>query len=182
MHIRFLADTNVISETYKCKPHPVIANWIHGRPQLILSYPVILEIEMGIHSRKRHDPPAGERLRNWLDRLLETSDSVLLDSSPSVAQLQAEMMEVPALRFLWRTPTSKRLRPPGQDLAIAALAIEHQLPIATVNVRDFMAIHEYFPLPGVFDPSTLLWNAAPTPRSRRRRGVSVLPLTEAALA
>jgi predicted nucleic acid-binding protein len=174
MDIRsFLADTNIISETYKPKPHPVIKSWFLKQPELVLCYPVILEIEMGIASRSRHDPAGGDRLRRWLDRLLDTSGNALLEMTVSAAQLQARMMEVPALRGLWKIPNSKRLRPPGQDLAIAALSIEHQRPIATVNTRDFMLINEYFPLPGVFDPSVQLWNVARKPKSRRRRGVPV---------
>jgi len=183
MHVcSFLADTNIISETYKPKPHPVIEEWFLENPELILCYPVVLEIEMGIAIKSRYDPDAGECLRIWLDRLLDTSGHAPLEMTFAAAQLQARMMEVPALRCLWKMTNSKRLRPPGQDLAIAALSIEHQRPIATVNTRDFMLINEYFPLPGVFDPSLQLWNVARKAKSRRRRGMPLQPTPELAPA
>ncbi|WP_461512169.1 hypothetical protein [Rhizobium mongolense] len=44
---------------------------------------------------------------------------------------------------------------------IAATAIAHQMPIATLNVRDFLLIDRYFPLPGIFDPLSMEWIVDP---------------------
>jgi toxin FitB len=97
----------------------------------------------------------------------------------AVAQRQADMMQVPCLRDLWIS-RPRLSRPPGQDLAIAALAIENQLPIATNDCGDFLKINEHFPLPGVFTPAVQAWIIPRAMKSRLRRG-SLTPAPAAEL-
>ena len=51
----------------------------------------------------------------------------------------------------------------GQDLHIAATALVHRLPIATMNVADFMRINDCYPLPEVYDPLTDCWHTRMEP-------------------
>jgi hypothetical protein len=79
--------------------------------------------------------------------------------TPNVARLLGEMMCCRPLSNLWLS--SSIGRKPGQDLAIAAVAIVYEMPIATLDETDFTLIDEYFSLPGLFNPAFGTW---PVPR------------------
>lgn len=165
----FLADTNIISEIMKKKPNVALVEWLRRGHKLIISTPVILEIEWGICSVSRHDPEEGRRLRVWLDTLVAIAGEEILTASPDTLSIQARMMVVPELSGLWGQFEGKRRRPPAQDVAIAAIAIEHHLPILTHNTKDFVRINDHFPLPGVYSPATRSWTVPRVPRSPLRR-------------
>lgn len=65
--VRYLLDTNVLSEPARPKPNPGVIEWIENQPQIDLAISVLTlgEIEKGVAllapGRKR------ERLREWLD-------------------------------------------------------------------------------------------------------------------
>ncbi len=40
---------------------------------------------------------------------------------------------------------------------IAAIAIAHEMPLATLNIRDFALINAFFPLPGIYQPIQDQW-------------------------
>ena len=175
MNIRsFLVDTNILSEIEKPRPNPAITEWAQRKPTLILSYPVVLEIRWGIRSLERTNPDRAESLQNWLDAAVAAAGDTMPALTPAVAELQATMMEVPRLTHLWLNNPSRRRRPPGQDLCIAAIAIEYHLPIATLNTRDFIEINGLFPLPGVFNPATRKWAVQWVPHARRRLGLGTI--------
>ena len=44
---------------------------------------------------------------------------------------------------------------------VASVAIAHDAVIMTCNARDFMRVHELFPLPGLFDPLRREWHVRP---------------------
>lgn len=171
MNIRsFLADTNILSEIEKPRPNLAITEWTQRGPSLILSYPVVLEIRWGIRSLERSNPVRAESLRNWFDAIVAAATDSMPEITPAVADLQATMMEVPRLTHLWLNNPSRRRRPPGQDLCIAAIAIEYHLPIATLNTRDFIEINDLFPLPGVFNPAKRQWAVHWVPHAKRWQG------------
>lgn len=157
MNIRsFLVDTNILSETQKQRPKQNVRRWLFDTAPVAIPYPVIGEIEWGIASRARHDPEGAAALREWFDRLLATVH-YFPAMTPEVAKLEARMMELPALTNLWFSQAGSRRRAPGRDLCIAAVAIEHHLPIATLDVWDFQRIHKHFPLPGLYNPESDEW-------------------------
>jgi hypothetical protein len=65
------------------------------------------------------------------------------------------------LHDLWATSPVAKKPTLGQDLSIAAVAIIMGAPIATINVKDFMKIHRFFPLPGLYNPAIDRWFICP---------------------
>lgn len=170
MDIRsFLADTNILSQTIKARPDPDVIEWLRRGPKLIVSHPAIFEIEWGAWKLRRTDPERAGRIFQYLDELIDKAGSDIPPSTTFVTRLQARMAEVPELTNLGSPRYGKRRRPPGQDVAIAAYAIAYHLPIATLDTGDFAVINKYFPLPGVFDPSTRRWTIMWSPSKRLRR-------------
>lgn len=156
----FLLDTNVVSHASKKKQDPVIKHWFESQVTLAIPFPVILEIRRGIISVGKTHPHRAAELEAWLEAILQT-DFFYPTVTAEVADVLAEMYCCGPLKNLWymgkENPTA-----PGQDLFIAAIAITHRLPIATLDWHDYLLIDTYFPLPGLYNPATEAWSRSET--------------------
>jgi len=156
----FLIDTNVISNSIKAKPNPVVTAWMLAQETIAIPFPVFLEVERGIAERRRTDPSRADALSAWFDDV-QAAKFLYPESTPEVARLLGSMMSCRPLSHLWTGVSSYKGRKPGQDLFIAAIAICHDLPIATMDQRDFGLINDYYALPGVFNPAAGTWDVLP---------------------
>jgi predicted nucleic acid-binding protein len=121
----YLIDTNVISELRRREPEPRVLAWFEQRPaaQLYLSVLTLGEIRRGVERLA-----AGERqeaLRTWLEAELPAFFSGrLLPVDAAVAQRWGRLM-------------AEMGRPlPAIDSLLAATALEHNLVLATRNLKD----------------------------------------------
>ncbi|MGF9564989.1 PIN domain-containing protein [Neorhizobium sp. BT27B] len=163
----FLLDTSVLSEAQRVKPSPEVQRWLRRQQRIAIPFPVILEIEQGILDVIETKPHKGHELREWLSELLE-SEFEYPEVTPRVAAILAEMMCCAPLKNFWFiNPDGKKDKKPSQDLFIAAVAIVHALPLATLNDRDFQSINRFFPIPGVFNPGSGQWPVAKPGSSKR---------------
>ncbi len=152
----FLLDTNIISNASRKKPHPVVAEWLEAQTRLAIPFPAILEIETGIIEKHRTDPFKARELLDWMDGVLDT-DFEYPVPTPQVARVLAELTCCRPLTNLWFANPQADKPKPGQDLFIAATSIVYDMPVATLNVRDFELIDSHFPLPGVYNPAFGIW-------------------------
>ena len=65
--MRWIADTNVISETARKQPHPSVSQWIEETPneQVFTTVVTIAEIRFGIALQQ--DPARAQELNRWLE-------------------------------------------------------------------------------------------------------------------
>ncbi len=153
----FLLDTNVLSNSSKMKPDPEISRWLRAQSRVAIPFAAILEMEIGISNATINNPPKALALTEWLDGVLQTEFEYAIPT-PAVARKLAEMYCCNHLTHLWYTdPDRPKKRRPGQDLFVAATAIAYKIPIATCDSKDYQAITAWFPLPGVYNPSTGVW-------------------------
>lgn len=153
-------DACVLSETSKAQPDLRILLWLAEVRKLVIPMGAIIEFEQGIRLKAQHDLEAAVRLSEWLDNLLTTGIK-LLDTDTAVARKYGEMRACGALKpFFLTNPDAKMVRG-GQDVHIAAAAIAHGFTIATFNVKDFLLIHRWFNIPGLYDPKANHWYIVP---------------------
>lgn len=123
--MKFLVDTNILSEPTKPEPEPRVLEWLrHNEPALVVNPIVLGELEYGIlllpASRRR------TRLQHWF------ADGVrrirVVDWDADTASKWAEL-----LARLKR----RGLAMPIKDSLIAATALTHGLTVATRNTGDY---------------------------------------------
>ncbi|MGC2446134.1 MAG: type II toxin-antitoxin system VapC family toxin [Candidatus Sulfotelmatobacter sp.] len=122
--IRYLLDTNVVSELRKRKPHGAILAWMDTlRPeQIFLSAVTIGELQAGAELARKTDPAKAAEIENWL-LVREGAFSVI-------------PMDSACFREWARLKTGKSSEL-IEDAMIAATARVHGLHVATRNEKDF---------------------------------------------
>lgn len=125
MTVRYLIDTNVISELRRRQPQPQVVQWFaqHPAQQLFLSVLTLGEIRRGVERL-----PAGSRremLLQWLqDELPAFFAGRLLGIDAAVAHR-------------WGCLLAEAGRPlPSIDSLLVATALEHDLVLVTRNLKD----------------------------------------------
>jgi predicted nucleic acid-binding protein len=125
--VSILVDANVLSEATKPEPDPRIVSWLRANQSVLVVDPIILgELRFGILRL-----PSGarrKRLQRWFDEGVRRIQCVAWDAATGLrwARLLAD------LRARGRAM-------PIKDSLIAATALVHGLPLATLNRRDFEA-------------------------------------------
>jgi toxin FitB len=127
--VKWLLDTNVVSESVRPRPNQKVLAWIAAHPsdELAISILTLAELRSGIAALadKAREPPFNAWMKayvipNFGERTLPLTIEILVD------WLQ--------LSHLLRAKGKPRI---AVDLLIAATARIHDLTIVTRNVRDF---------------------------------------------
>ena len=127
--MKYLVDTNVISEMSKPVPSKAVINWMKNVPEtnLFMSVISIGEIVFGIS--KLPDKTRSGKLAAWLDNVIyDGFEGRILEINIDVMRVWGELYA--------SLPRSL----PIQDTLIAATALANNLAIATRNVKDFKDI------------------------------------------
>ncbi|MFV9505924.1 MAG: type II toxin-antitoxin system VapC family toxin [Oscillochloridaceae bacterium umkhey_bin13] len=143
--MKYLIDTNVVSELIKKQPNPHVVRWVDTQDslQLYLSVITIGEIRKGVE--KLTDAARQERIYTWL------TSHLLIRFDGRILPIETDTM------LIWGALTG-RLEKEGLTLAavdsfIAAIALQHQLIIATRNTSDFQGTGLQLINPWEIDPA-----------------------------
>jgi predicted nucleic acid-binding protein len=123
--VRFLLDTNIISEIRKRdRAHPNVARWVEHTPvrEMGTSVVVLAEIRRGIELKRRSDPGQAEALDRWFEQMRTRLGDRVLPIDEPVAEAWARMSVPDPMPFF--------------DGLLAATAKVHGLTLVTRNVGD----------------------------------------------
>jgi len=122
--IRYLLDTNVVSELRKRKPHGAVLAWLDTlRPeQIFMSAVTIGELQAGAEVTRKNDPAKATEIEKWLS-LMEGSFSVIPMDSACFRE--------------WARMKAGKSSELMEDAMIAATARVHGLQLATRDEGDF---------------------------------------------
>ena len=122
--IRYLIDTNVVSEMRKRKPHGGVSIWLRGLEvgQGFFSAVTFGEIQRGAELTRQQDPVKATEIEAWAKQL---------ESASPVLPMDAACFREHARLMHGRSETF------AEDAMIAATARVHGLTVATRNERDF---------------------------------------------
>jgi toxin FitB len=130
--IKYLLNTNTISELQKKVPDANVASWFLSEPisQLYLPSFTIAEIEMGIHQQR--DLEKAEKFQTWLEAV------VLVKFTNRILPFDTVAARVYGR---WAGENRKNGTPlTVTDTQIAAIAYIHGLVVATRNTADFASL------------------------------------------
>jgi predicted nucleic acid-binding protein len=122
--IRYLLDTNIISEIHKPKPHGAVVAWFGGLrdEQVCLSAVTLLELQQGIERTRKQDDIKAAAIEVWVDELEKFS--IVLPMDGRCFRVAARVMVGKQEELFY-------------DAMIAATARVHGLTVATRNEKDF---------------------------------------------
>lgn len=122
--IRYLLDTNVISELRKTKPHGAVVAWMRTLlpEQIFISAVTIGELQAGVELTRKTDAAKAAEIESWLSALGNSFAVLPMDSG--------------CFREWARLKTGKSLEL-LEDAMIGATARVHGLEVATRNEADF---------------------------------------------
>ncbi|NJL88777.1 MAG: type II toxin-antitoxin system VapC family toxin [Coleofasciculaceae cyanobacterium SM2_1_6] len=119
--MRFLFDTNILSELARPRPDSSVSDFALRLPQIALSVITVEEISYGLTAKPNL------RIQKWFEMFVETNCFVL----PVTAAIAKESGEL-------RGKLQAQGKPRTQaDMLIAATAKIHQLTLVTRNIKDF---------------------------------------------
>lgn len=129
--MRYLLDTNVISEAKRPTPDENVLRWLRGKSLLSAHLSVITlgELEEGISLLG--DTHRAQALRDWLVTLTASFAGRILSVDEAIVTTWGRI----------RAEAKRQGRPaPVLDALIAATAITHDLTLVTRNVKDVAAL------------------------------------------
>ena len=119
--MKWLCDTNVISEVFKKKTDTKMFDWLSRQNEIFLSVITVEEIYCGLSHKN-----ANKKIE-WFEKFISLRCHVL-----PVTIETARLCGILRGRFLQKGTTRTQA-----DLLIAGTVIEHNLALATRNERDF---------------------------------------------
>jgi predicted nucleic acid-binding protein len=122
--IRYLLDTNVVSELRKNRPHGAVVAWVETlrAEQIFLSAVTMGELQTGVELTRRQDAAKAKELDSWLTFVESTFAFVAVDA---------------ACFREWARLMAGRSIALGGDAMIAATARVHAFTVATRDEKDF---------------------------------------------
>jgi len=124
--VRYLLDTNVVSETRRRRPAPEVLAWLaaarRARDPLFVSVLVLGEVRRGIERLRVRDPPQAAALERWLAELRVRFRERMISIDWEIAEAWGSM--------------AFATQPPVIDGLMAATAKVHGLVLVTRNVAD----------------------------------------------
>jgi len=124
--VKYLLDTNVISEARKATGDAMVKAWL-GRQvvaDVAISVITVLEIDIGIRRLRRRDPVGAEAVQRWFDDRVLSGFRGRILSLDVPCTLEVAPLHVP-------DPA------PEHDAIIAGTALAHGLTVVTRNTSDF---------------------------------------------
>lgn len=124
--MRYLIDTNVISELYKKRPHDKVLDWfanIHTE-NLFVSCLTIGELRSGAIKKSKKDSRAASHIFNWIDEILDVYRDNLLGIDIDTAEIWADFISIDSNNAV--------------DALLAAQAYENNMSLVTRNTKHFM--------------------------------------------
>ncbi len=128
MQVRFLLDTNVVSELARKTPDPDVVAFVAGQARLCVSVVLFHELVYGVETASPEHKP---RLTVFLARLRERfgASALLVDLAIADTAGRLRALEKENGRVLTVA-----------DSLMAATAVVHDLQLVTRNVKDFATL------------------------------------------
>lgn len=123
--MKYLLDTNVVSEIQKKKPNPQVIAWfsVVHYSQLHISCITIGEIRKGMLKLSKNDSVASLKLKKWLEELIIDYNERILNIDKEIFEEWGELMSIDGTNAI--------------DALIAAQAKQNNMILVTRNTKHY---------------------------------------------
>lgn len=127
--MKWLLDTNVVSETIRPRPSQSVMSWLGAQPTGLVAISLVTFAELRVGALAATDDIRRRQLSDWIETTLPLwfEDRVL---PPTLGVMTDWLTMAQAL-------SGKRITRNAADLLIASTARVHGLTLVSRNVRDF---------------------------------------------
>lgn len=127
--MKWLLDTNVVSESIRRRPTERVIRWILQVAPGDAAISTVTMAELSIGIARAPTPDFREELKRWIEEWVQ--ERLARQPLPLTHEVLVEWLD------LSRDLAAKRIARSAPDLLIAATARVHGLTVVTRNVRDF---------------------------------------------
>ncbi|CAN0590686.1 unnamed protein product [Ectocarpus sp. 12 AP-2014] len=123
--MKYLLDTNIISELKKKTPDQNVVNWFEGidTDELYLSCITIGELKSGALKKSKTDVKTGKLLIKWIDGLMADYEEQILNIDLETCEIWAELLNIDSTNAI--------------DGLIAAQCLQSNMVLVTRNIKHF---------------------------------------------
>lgn len=123
--MKYLLDTNVVSEIQKKKPNPQVVAWfsVVHYSQLHISCITIGEIRKGMLKLSKNDSVSSLKLKKWLEELIIDYNERILNIDKEICEEWGELMSINGTNAI--------------DALIAAQAKQNNMILVTRNTKHY---------------------------------------------
>lgn len=127
--MKWLLDTNVLSESVRERPNRFVARWLSEQPRIALAISLVTVAEVQHGILLTEDAIHARRLSRWVD------EEILPSFADRILPITLDI----TIRWLGllRASMARRQNRAPADLFLAATARIHNLTLVTRNTRDF---------------------------------------------
>lgn len=128
--MKWLLDTNVLSETVRERPNRLVTQWLDEQPRAMMAISLVTVAELQHGVLLSEDAEHQQALSIWIDR------EVLPSFSNRVLPITLDIA-IHWLELLRGMMAARRRTQAPADLLLAATAHVHAMTLVTRNTRDF---------------------------------------------
>lgn len=123
--MKYLLDTNIISELKKKTPDQNVVNWFEGidTDELYLSCITIGELKSGALNKFKTDDKTGKLLIKWIDGLMADYEEQILNIDLETCEIWAQLLNIDSTNAI--------------DGLIAAQCLQSNMVLVTRNIKHF---------------------------------------------
>ena len=123
--MKYLLDTNIISELKKKTPDQNVVNWFEGidTDELYLSCITIGELKSGALKKSKTDVKTGKLLIKWINGLMADYEEQILNIDLETCEIWAELLNIDSTNAI--------------DGLIAAQCFQSNMVLVTRNIKHF---------------------------------------------
>ena len=121
--MKYLLDTNIISELRKKSPNQGLLEWISAidSEDLYMSVITIGELRAGALKKSKKDAVQGQLLMEWVDELSSSYQDQILDLTIEDYEVWGELLAIDSMH--------------GIDALIAAQGLQYNMTVVTTNTK-----------------------------------------------
>lgn len=155
--MEFIITTCIFSQSNKPRPAANVEQFLKSN-DIFLTPPTLVDVDLGIARLAESNPAKAAEVREWF-KLERHSFRMISEYCEDFHKALVRLLACKAVQNHWHSQPAAKSFKARQSIWVAAFAISHEIPIATMSPRLYSAIDQHVALPGIYDPAEQTWHS-----------------------